>query len=195
MSILPIVQTCDPVLRRNTKALSLEEIKSPFIQDLIIDMQDTLRAAPGVGLAAPQVGHSLSLVIIEDCEEYHANLTAKELQERERKAVPFHVLINPKLTPLSESKVEFYEGCLSIKGMVGIVPRYHKVKVECLNEFGEEVIINAEGWYARILQHEIDHLHGTLNIDRMFIKSFTTFDNYNEFWRNKDILEIRKIFS
>lgn len=193
MSILPILQTCHPILRQTAKLLSAEEIKSSFIQDLIKDMQETLRSAPGVGLAAPQIGHSLSIVVIEDLEEYHSNLTSEELQQRERKPTPFHVLINPKLSPITETKIEFYEGCLSVENMLGIVPRFHKVRVACLNELGERVVIHAEGWYARILQHEIDHLQGMLNLDHMFIQSLTTIDNYNQFWRAKDISEIKKL--
>src|SRR5439155_19964327 len=96
--ILPIVQAGDPVLRERARPLSLEEIQSNAIQQLIADMRETMRDAPGVGLAAPQVGLRLQLAVIEDAPEYQANATPAELLQREPAAVPFHVIINPVLT-------------------------------------------------------------------------------------------------
>src|SRR6185437_4066170 len=113
----------------------------------------------------PQVGFSLQLVVIEDQAEFIGKLPAEQVAERERRPVPFHVLINPKLTLLGSEPAEFFEGCLSLAGFTAVVPRARRVRVECLNERAEPVIIEASGWYARILQHEIDHLSGTLYID------------------------------
>jgi peptide deformylase len=101
--------------------------------------------------------------------------------------IPFHVIINPKLTVVDDSSALFFEGCLSVTGFSAVVDRALNVRVECLNERGEEVMINAHGWYARILQHEIDHLNGILYIDRMKTRTLTTAENMFRFWRNKSI--------
>ncbi len=111
----------------------------------------------------------------------------------ERRSVPFHVLINPKITEMSEEQVEFFEGCLSLGGFLALVSRAHGVRVECLDERGKPKVITASGWYARILQHEIDHLQGTLYIDRMKPRTFTSMDNWNKFWKGMPVAEIRKM--
>ena len=178
---LEIVQVGHPVLRQEARELSLEELASPRIQKLIEDMRETMRAAPGVGLAAPQIGESLQLVVIEDPPEYHAKLTPEELAARERDAVPFHVLVNPTLTIRSDEIVNAYEGCLSFSGFSMKVPRARKVRVEALDENGQRVVKVATGWYARILQHEVDHLHGTVCIDRAETRTLTTQDNYTKY--------------
>jgi peptide deformylase len=173
-----IFQVGESILREQAKELSIEEIHSPFIQQLIEFMQNTMLNT-GVGLAAPQIGESLQLIVIEDRPEYIENLTTEQRTMRERVPIPFHVLINPKIIIEPQTDyVEFYEGCLSVAGFMGLVPRAKIVKVECLNENAEPITINASGWYARILQHEIDHLQGALYIDHMKSKSFTTLENY-----------------
>lgn len=176
-----IVQTGDPVLRKVARTMSADEIRSPEIQQLIDEMCETMRAAPGVGLAAPQIGVSLQLAVIEDRADYLDGVPPEHLAVRQRAAVDFHVIINPKLTLLDEGAVEFFEGCLSVEGFGAIVPRALSVRVECLNERAEPITIRAHGWYARILQHEIDHLNGTLYIDRMYTRSFTTVENAERF--------------
>jgi len=181
--ILLIVQTGNPVLRRVGRELAPEEIKSSTIQELIESMRDTMRAAPGVGLAAPQIGQSLQLAVIEDRSEYTQNVSAEQVKERHRSTIEFHVIINPKLTQLDESSAEFYEGCLSVEGYQAVVRRAYRVRVECLNERAEPIMIEAEGWYARILQHEIDHLNGKLYIDRMDSRTFTTNENLVSYWK------------
>src|SRR5439155_18781081 len=110
---LKILQAGEPVLRVGARELSADEIRSPRIQDLIVRMRDTMRDAPGVGLAAPQIGESLQLAVIEDPPALHAGMTPEQLAERERAAVPFHVLINPRLRPEGTEVVLAYEGCLS----------------------------------------------------------------------------------
>jgi peptide deformylase len=157
--------------------LTREEIASPQIQELIELMRETMREAPGVGLAAPQIGESIQLAVIEDRAEYLADLSVEQLAKSQRSPVPFHVIINPKLTVLDNESIEFFEGCLSVEGFSAAVDRALNVRVECLNERGEEVTIDAHGWYARILQHEIDHLNGMLYIDRMKTRTFTTLEN------------------
>ena len=187
---LQIVQAGDPVLRKQSRALSKEEISSPSIQHLIELMRDTMRDAPGVGLAAPQIGESIQLAVIEDREAYITDLSADQLAVRQRSAIPFHVIINPKLSFLDNSSAQFFEGCLSVAGFSAIVDRALKVRVECLNERGEPVTIKAQGWYARILQHEIDHLNGTLYIDRMKTRTLTTAENMFLFWKSRSIQQV-----
>ena len=189
--ILPIVQAGDPVLREPARPLSLDEIQSNAIQQLIADMRETMRAAPGVGLAAPQVGLALQLAVIEDAPEYQANATADELTERQRAVVPFHVIINPVLTLEPGVPVEFFEGCLSVDGWMALVPRAAAVRVEALDQHGRDVRIEARGWHARILQHEIDHLHGTLCVDRMDPRTLSSHANYSKFWRGRSVSDIR----
>jgi peptide deformylase len=183
---LKIVQAGEPVLRERGRELTKDEIKSPEVQRLIELMRDTMREAPGVGLAAPQVGVSIQLAVIEDQPEYLAHHSAEELAALQRSAVPFHVIINPKLTLLGDESAQFFEGCLSVEGYQAIIDRALNVSVECLNERGEEITINAHGWYARILQHEIDHLNGTLYIDRMKTRTFTTSENLSLFLKDAE---------
>jgi peptide deformylase len=187
---LTIVQAGDPVLRKQSRPLTPDEIDSPSIQDLIESMRDTMREAPGVGLAAPQIGESIQLAVIEDRAEYIRDASADELAARHRSPVPFHVIINPKLSLLGNPSAEFFEGCLSVAGFVAVVGRATSVRVECLNERGQPVTIDAQGWYARILQHEIDHLNGTLYIDRMKTRTFMTAENMLRFWKSQGIEEV-----
>jgi peptide deformylase len=171
--------------------LSRDEILSDEIQELIIGMRDTMRQAPGVGLAAPQVGIALRLAVIEDREEYHKKLTEAQLLERGRKPVPFHVIINPRIVSAENTSVEFFEGCLSVAGYSAVVPRARGVTVEYLNERAEARRVEAVGWYARILQHEIDHLEGVLYVDRMHARTLTTVENFDRFWKDRTPLDLR----
>jgi peptide deformylase len=189
---LEIVQVGTPVLRQSARALDRDEIGSEGIQLLIESMKIAMYEAPGVGLAAPQVGLSLQLAVIEDRAEYQKEVAENQLVERERRPVPFHVIINPMIVETSGELIEFYEGCLSLDGFSAVVPRSRRVRVECLNERGEQKVIEASGWYARILQHEIDHLQGNLYIDRMLSRTFTSLDNWTQFWKGKPISEIKR---
>jgi peptide deformylase len=190
---LELVQAGDPVLRQVARPLTSQEIVSAPIRELIESMRETMRKAPGVGLAAPQIGQSLQLAVIEDRPEYTKDASRELLKQRERKPVAFHVVINPRLTLLEEDGVEFFEGCLSVTSMMALVPRSRKVRVECLDEKARLRVIEASGWYARILQHEIDHLNGTLYIDRMDTRSFTTVDNYNRYWKDKPATDLKSL--
>jgi peptide deformylase len=141
------------------------------MQQLIEAMRETMRDAPGVGLAAPQIGLPLQLAVIEDTAESAAT---------ERTPVPFHVIANPRLE-LGGEIVEFYEGCLSLEGFQAIVPRARTVRVHALDHRGEPIVIDAGGWYARILQHEIDHLNGIVCCDRMDSRTLATSENHRTF--------------
>ena len=183
---MDIVQVGHPVLRYRARELSIDEILSEEIQSLIETMKHTMRAAPGVGLAAPQIGKSIQLAVIEDVDQ--SQLTEEEIEERKRYPVPFHVIINPRIYFEEDAgKVEFFEGCLSVPEFVGVVPRAETVRVECLNEKAEPIVIHASGWHARILQHEIDHLNGTLYIDRAHLPTMVTSENYAKLWKNKSV--------
>lgn len=191
-TILKIVQAGEPVLRQRARELTPEEISSPEVKALIERMRDTMRDTPGVGLAAPQVGVGLRLVVVEDRAEYQAGLSAEELATRERKPVPFHVLINPKLVVEDPAPAEFFEGCLSASGYAALVRRARGVRVEALDENGKPISISARGWYARILQHEVDHLEGTLYLDRMETRSLTTAENHRRHWLGRTTAQVRE---
>jgi peptide deformylase len=185
MMRLKIVGVGEPVLRAVGEPLSRDQLLSSSTQTLIELMRETMRDAPGVGLAAPQIGEPLQLAVIEDRSEYQKSLTKQELAQRGRREIPFHVIVNPVLELLGDTTEIFAEGCLSLPGFSASVPRSRDVRVHCLNHAGEAQLIEASGWYARILQHEIDHLRGTLYIDRMQSRSFSTIENYNRYAKNQ----------
>jgi peptide deformylase len=189
---LKIVQVGEAVLRQQAKELTAADIRSREMQELIEWMRETMHDAPGVGLAAPQIAIPLQLAVIEDRPENMKDAPAEFLQDRERKPVAFHTIINPKITLLGPPDLEFFEGCLSLPGLTAVVPRARKVKVECLDHKGEPKTIEASGWYARILQHEIDHLHGTVYIDRMHTRSLMSLDNFNRYWKSTPMAEVAK---
>ncbi len=215
--VLRIYEAGEFVLRQAARELEPGEIVSAEIQELIASMYETMRAAPGVGLAAPQIGLPLRIAVIEDRQEYIDKSPPEKAAERERVAVAPHVIINPRLTllprttdpsacallprttepsacalGLESGTVEFFEGCLSLPGFTAMVPRARAVTVECLNERAEPVTIRAQGWYARILQHEIDHLNGTLYIDRMLTRSFMNRENFERYWKEVPVDEVRR---
>jgi peptide deformylase len=192
--ILKLCEAGELVLRRPARELTAAEIVSAPIQELIGSMYETMRGAPGVGLAAPQIGMPLQLAVIEDRQEFIDKLPPEHTAARLRSAVAPHVIINPHLTIETET-VEFFEGCLSLPGFTAIVPRALAVRVDCLNERAEPVTIRAHGWYARILQHEIDHLHGTLYIDRMLTRSFMGRENFERLWKDVPIAECRRLLA
>jgi peptide deformylase len=153
MAAREIVTIPHPVLRK--KARKVAEVDAD-VRNLINDMVEAMRAAPGVGLAAPQVGVSSRVIVVEFGDE-----------EDEEAPKKLYALINPEIVEASEEeKVNGIEGCLSIPRLVGEVERYQRVVVKGLNRHGKPVKLKAEGWLARILQHEIDHLEGVLYTDR-----------------------------
>ena len=189
-TILKLRQTGETVLRLPARLLNREEINSLEIRHLIESMRDTLRDAPGVGLAAPQVGFGIQLAIIEDRAEYQQDVPPEQLAERGRVPLPFQVIVNPKLTIIDPMPKLFFEGCLSVVGFTALVPRAAKVRIDGLDEKGKPLLIDAEGWHARILQHEIDHLQGKLYLDSMLPRSFMTTANHARFWRDKPVCEV-----
>lgn len=152
MSIRPIVTVPAPVLRR--KARKVTEF-GPELQNLVDDMVETMREAPGVGLAAPQVDSPLRVIVVEFGDE-----------EDESVPLKLYTVINPEIVRSSEEMETGPEGCLSIPGFQGEVERMSEIVVKGQNRYGRPVRIKAVGWLARIFQHEIDHLDGVLFTDR-----------------------------
>ena len=157
MTIRTIVTLPDPVLRRKARAVTKFDKK---LQTLIDDMIETMRDAPGVGLAAPQVGVAERLIVVE----YFENEEAEEAEDEAKKKV--WVMVNPEIVKASEEKVMGVEGCLSIPALVGEVERHDALQIKGLNRHGQPMRIKAQGWLARIFQHEIDHINGVVFTDR-----------------------------
>lgn len=162
---LPVVQTGDPVLRR-VAAPYTGQLGDALLAELLTAMRETMHAAPGVGLAGPQVGLSLALAVIED------QWPAGDLAEvRERTPVPFRVLVNPRYEPVGDRRVAFFEGCLSVAGYQAVTPRWRSVRLTGQDETGAALDEVLSGWPARIVQHETDHLAGRLYLDGAELRS------------------------
>jgi peptide deformylase len=170
----PIVQAGARVLRRRAESVPSSLLATPALRELVRLMTEVMRQAPGVGLAAPQIGVPLRVFVAEDQEERIADLPEGSAALRKRVALPLTVLINPKLKPQGSEQVTFFEGCLSVRGYGALVPRWRSVSVSGVDAEGRPVSLALEGWPARIMQHELDHLDGTLYIDRMQSRSFAT---------------------
>jgi peptide deformylase len=193
--LLDIVQAGDPVLRRTATPLDPNRLTTPFVEELLVSMRDTMRAAPGVGLAAPQVGEALQLVVVEDPGELVERISPARRVEQGRVPVPLRVLVNPTLEVLDDTEELFFEGCLSLSGLSALVPRHRAVRVRALDERGEPVVWEAEGWPARIIQHELDHLAGVLYVDRMVSRSLTTVANLARWWKARPANEVLQALS
>jgi peptide deformylase len=156
MSVRPIITTEDPRLRQRARAI---HTFTDDLQTLIDDMVETMRAAPGVGLAATQLGVRQRVIVVEYPPEAGDD-------DGSEKPTKLYVVVNPEITRRSAETVTAAEGCLSVPGYVGEVERHAAVTVRGLNRRGQPVQLKARGWTARIFQHEIDHLDGVLFIDR-----------------------------
>lgn len=161
-----IVQKGDPVLAQKARELTADEIQSPEIQQLIADMQAALAAEHyGVAIAAPQVGESVQLFIVAG-KVFSAREQKKGANEDADANFPDRVYINPQVLSVSRKKKELEEGCLSVRGFWGSVPRAEKVTIAYVDESGAPQKTGASGFLAQVFQHEIDHLHGTLYTDK-----------------------------
>jgi peptide deformylase len=161
MALRHIVTLPEPVLRRKAKPITRFDKN---LQTLIDDMIETMRDAPGVGLAAPQVNISEQLIVVEYSED-EDDEDFDETEERPARPKKLFVMINPEIVKASEEKVLGVEGCLSIPGIQGEVERHEAIQVKGLNRFGKPQKLKLDGWMARIFQHEIDHLNGVLFTD------------------------------
>ncbi|KOU53381.1 peptide deformylase [Streptomyces sp. WM6378] len=166
---LPIVAAGDPVLRRPAEPVD-DRLDRKRLDRLIGAMRETMLAAPGVGLAAPQVGLPLRLAVIEDAAEVSQEIR----QVRGRVPQPFRVLINPSYEPVGPGRAAFFEGCLSVPGWGAVVARHANVRLRALDQHGRTVDEVFTGWPARIVQHETDHLDGTLYLDRADLRSLSS---------------------
>jgi peptide deformylase len=180
--VLPIVACGDPVLRRPADPVDPAALRTRELRRLILRMRATMEDAPGVGLAAPQIGEPIQLAVMQDGPDRWGETAAADLEVRARVELPFTVLVNPVLAPEPDGAVAFYEGCLSVPGLAGVVARHRSVRVEALDEHGDPRTIRFEGWPARIAQHEIDHVNGVLYLDRVLTRSLSTVDNYLDRW-------------
>lgn len=174
--VLPIVQAGDPVLR--TPAAAYTGQLGDQLPRLLEAMRRTMRAAPGVGLAAPQIGIGLALAVCED-----AGMPG---DARERAPLPYRVLVNPRYAAVADGsapeRVAFYEGCLSVEGWQAVVARFRRVRLTGQDETGAALDEVLTGWPARIVQHETDHLRGELYLDHAETRSWTSNANHARFW-------------
>jgi peptide deformylase len=151
MAIRDVLKMGDPRLLE--PARPVEDFASIELAQLIVDMHDTMRALDGAGLAAPQIGVGLQVVIFE---------VSANPRYPDAESVPYTVLINPRLTPLSDEVEAGWEGCLSVPGMRGLVPRHTRLRYQGLDPAGQPIDRSVSGFHARVVQHEVDHLHGIL---------------------------------
>lgn len=157
MAILKVARIGHPVVRETAKPVPAAEIQGAAFQRLVDDMVETMHEYDGVGLAAPQIHVGWRLAVIE----------ILPTDERAEDGVPVTVLVNPKLTPLGKRRARGIEGCLSVPGFRGVVARHERVKLEALDRHGKPWSVEAHGFFARVLQHECDHLDGRVYLDRM----------------------------
>jgi peptide deformylase len=189
-----IVQVGDPVLRARAVPVAAEEIPSAFIQELAAVMLETMHESHGVGLAGPQVGESLRIVVIGEAAEFLEPFSPALLEAQGRVPIPPRVLINPVIEPAGDDEALHYEGCLSIPGLQALVPRHYAIDLTATDERGEPVSERLEGWPARIVQHEVDHLDGVLFTDRMVPESLTTGPNRSRYVKSRSAEEaLRKM--
>ena len=162
MAIRDILKMGHPILLEVAKPI--EVFNTPELDSIIEDMIDTMQENDGAGLAAPQIGLGMQLVIFG----FDANERYPEEDQ-----VPFTVLINPVITPLDEEEEDGWEGCLSVPGLMGVVPRYKKIRYQGKDQYGNEIDREVDGFHARVVQHECDHLIGKLY--PMRIRDFSQF--------------------
>jgi len=172
MSILKVARIGHPAVRSAARPVTPEELRSPEIQRLLDDMVETMHEYDGVGLAAPQVHVGLRLAVIE----------VQGSDERSESEVPLTILVNPEITPLGHDSLLGWEGCLSVPGLRGQVPRLAWLRLTALDREGRSFATEAAGFFARVIQHECDHLDGRVYLDRMrdlrslsFIEEFERF--------------------
>ena len=173
MAILKVARLGHPVLRQQAERVSPVDIQSAQVQRLIDDMIETMHEYDGAGLAANQVHVPRQIAVIE---------VAKNPRYPDAPEIPLTVLINPMVTPTSEEIEEGWEGCLSVPDMRGVVPRYTAVRLECLDRQGKPVDLVAKDFFARVIQHETDHLNGIVYVDR--IRDMRTLSHIAEWQRH-----------
>ncbi|MFD8817660.1 peptide deformylase [Streptomyces sp. NPDC059627] len=174
---LPIVAAGDPVLRRGTEPYD-GQLTPALLARFVEALRVTMHAAPGVGLAAPQVGVPLRIAVIED----PAPVPEEVAVARGRVPQPFRVLVNPAYEPVGTARAAFFEGCLSVPGWQAVVSRHASVRLTGTDEHGHALDEEFTGWPARIVQHETDHLDGMLYLDRAELRSLSSNEAMAERW-------------
>ncbi|WP_405744754.1 peptide deformylase [Streptomyces canus] len=174
---LPIVAAGEPVLRRATEPYD-GQLDTAVLSRFVEALRVTMHAAPGVGLAAPQVGVPLRIAVVED----PAPVPEEVRKARGRVPQPFRVLVNPSYVPVGTERAAFFEGCLSVPGWQAVVARPAQVRLTCEDENGRPVDEVFSGWPARIVQHETDHLDGMLYLDRAELRSLSSNQAMAERW-------------
>ncbi len=159
----PILAACPTHLLRHAQPVT--RFDTPELHQLVADLQDTMVAANGAGLAAPQIGVDLQVVLFGS--------GARNPRYPDAPVVPRTVLVNPVITPLGDEEEEGWEGCLSVPGLRGVVPRWRRIRYQGFDECGQAIDREAEGFHARVVQHECDHLWGKLY--PMRVRDFTRF--------------------
>ena len=174
MAVRQILKLGNPNLRLNAKAYSTKLIGSPVFLDIVSDLRDSLHESGGIGLAAPQINIPFRILVVE--------ITNTSTRYGEIQPLPFEVYVNPTLSVVDDSKQGFWEGCLSVPGMMGYVERPRKIKVDYISGDGERKFTVFEGFLATVFQHELDHLNGTLYVDKIADpKLFAFEDEYRRF--------------
>ena len=175
--ILKVARIGHPVIRRPARDLTRDELRSPDLQRLVDDMEETMHEYEGVGLAGPQVHLGLRIAVIE----------VPGSDARSIEAVPFTVLINPRVTLLGDEKVDAWEGCLSVPDLRGHVPRWRRLRLEALDRRGKPYSLEAADFFARVIQHECDHLDGSVYLDRMRdMRTLCFLPEFERFTRHPD---------
>jgi peptide deformylase len=187
-----IVQIGDPVLRATTAAVDVAAVRTGEMQRLIHGMVAAMRAGSGIGLAAPQIGVSQRIIVMEDPPDATAGLASELRAERERDPQGLRVLVNPVMTLVGSETRDFFEGCLSIPGYVAMVTRHREVMVSYLDEEGDQQEWCARGWAARVMQHEYDHLERVLYTDKMIAKSFMSAEEFKVRHATRRIADIKQ---
>ncbi|MFF1830834.1 peptide deformylase [Paenarthrobacter sp. NPDC058040] len=182
----PIVQAGHPALRQLAAPYD-GQLDSQELNAFLGRMREVMHAAPGVGLAAPQLGVPLQLAVLEDQYEIDPASAAA----RNRESLEFLAVVNPQYHPIGTETASFYEGCLSVNGYQAVVTRHNTVQLTCLAPDGQPVEASYSGWQARIVQHETDHLHGTLYLDRAEIRSLSTNAEHAARWSQPGIEDAR----
>jgi peptide deformylase len=186
--VLPtIVQAGHPALRQVAAPFE-GQVNAAELRQLIDLMRSVMHKAPGVGLAAPQLGIPLQLAVLEDQFEVDPDVAAT----RGREPLPFFAMLNPTYRPLGPSTVAFYEGCLSLNGLQAAVSRPESVRLDFTAPDGTRQERDFSGWQARIVQHETDHTHGILYLDRAELRSITSNAEYSARWAQPDISLARR---
>lgn len=192
-----IVRAGNPVLRARASEVDPAEIGSKSLRDLVRTMVEAMRRAPGVGLAAPQIGVSKRVIVLEDAERLMATMTPEQRLEKGRTPFPLTIIINPTLELSADESPRlptFFEGCLSVPGMSALVPRRAEAVVRGLGPQGEALEWRVSGWPARILQHEVDHLDGVLYVDRMLSRTFGFSDEIGTRTASLAVSAVRELF-